>query len=356
MKATLLAILLALALAAPAQAASMRAENLRVDYQTDPTGIDDRTPSLSWQLTSNEPSRAQQAYQVRVSEHPAGHAGGHVLWDSGKVSSADSVGVSYDGPALASRQKLYWSVRVWDGQGGPSPWAKPASWEMGLLERGDWRGRWIADPESIEKKTEPLVIRFPARTARFLRMDVTRLGLPLQEGWPDPVSRLQFAEIEAYGGGQLRSRGAGVTASESYTVGGVWEPRWLTDGTLDSNRDPRGYTSFERHGQDTSDRPIWLQIDLGQMTSIDELRLYPRTDTLTPERRTANFPEDFTLSSRTDAAGAWERVPPRHGPGGPAAAAADRGHAAAGARLRARPSRSAARGCTRPGSASSSRG
>jgi alpha-L-rhamnosidase len=299
MKTMLLAILLALLVVAPAQAGSMRAENLRVDYQSDPVGIDDRTPSLSWQLGSRAPGQRQRAYQVRV----FGHSG--VLWDSGKVASDDSIGVPYGGPALSSRQRLSWSVRVWGERGGPSRWAKPASWEMGLLENGDWQARWIADPASIEKPTPPLVIRFPERQARHLRIDVTRLGLPLKEGWPDPVSRLQFAEVEAYGGGALRSRGAAVTASESYTVGGVWEPRFVTDGTLDSNRDPRGYTSFERHGQDTSARPIWLELDLGHVTAIDELRLYARTDTLTPERRTANFPEDFTVSSRNDAAQPW---------------------------------------------------
>ena len=79
---------------------------------------------------------------------------------------------------------------------------------MGLLQRADWRARWIADPEAVERPTEPLVIRFPARQARYLRLDVTRLGAPLKEGWPDPVSRLQLAELEAYGGGELRSRDA----------------------------------------------------------------------------------------------------------------------------------------------------
>ena len=152
------------------------------------------------------------------------------------------------------------------------------------------------------------MIRFAEREARYLRLDVTRLGLPLKEGWPDPVSRLQLSELEAWGGGELRSRGAAASASECYCVGGVWEPRWLTDGTRDSDRDPRGYTSYERHGQDTADRPIWLQLDLGSVQRIDEIRMYPRTDTLTPDRRTANFPEDFTLSTRTDATAPWSEA------------------------------------------------
>jgi alpha-L-rhamnosidase len=306
----LTAAAVALALAAPAQASSLRAEHLRTGYMTDPLGIDDRAPTLSWELRTGTPGAEQRAYQVRVMEQHGDARGGRVVWDSGRVASGESAGVPYDGPALGSRDELAWTVRVWDDRGGPdpSPWAEPARFEMGLLERSDWKARWIADPASLKQPTEPLVIRFAEREARYLRLDVTRLGLPLKEGWPDPVSRMQLSELEIYGGGQLRSRGAAASASECYCVGGVWEPRWLTDGTRDSDRDPRGYTSYERHGQDTADRPVWIDIDLGSVQRIDEVRMYPRTDTLTPDRRTANFPEDFTLSTRTDAASPWSEA------------------------------------------------
>jgi len=299
-------LLLALAaLIAPAAAAdddrALRPIDLRVGHMTDPLGIDDTAPTLSWRLESDEPDQLQRAYQVRVED------GDRIVWDSGRVESSESAGVPYRGPALRSRQRLRWSVRVW-GDHGLSDWSRPARWEMGLLERSDWQARWVADPDSLEQPTEPAVIRFPARATRFLRLDVTRLGKPLKEGWPEPVSRLQLAELEAYGGGTLRSRGTAATASESYTVAGVWEPRFLTDGTLDSNRDPRGYTSYERHEQDLGDRPIWLEIDLGAVVGIDEVRLYARTDTLTPDRHTANFPEDFTLQTRTDPTGEWSEA------------------------------------------------
>jgi alpha-L-rhamnosidase len=302
MRTLLAALVAALAVAAPAQASTLRVGELRADHLAGPMGIGDARPDLSWQITAPGHDVRQTAYQIRVSSD------GRRIWDSGKVQSADSIGVPYAGPALQSRERLSWTVRVWGEHGGSSPWAKDASFELGLLDRSDWKGRWVADPLSIEKPTPPAVIRFPERRARYLRLDVTRLGLPLKEGWPDPVSRLQFSELEAYGGGKLLSGGAGVTASECYCVGGVWEPKWVTDGTTDSNRDPRGYTSYERHGQDTSDRPIWLEIDLGSVRTVDELRLYARTDTLTPDRRTANFPEDFRLSTREDTGAAWSEA------------------------------------------------
>jgi alpha-L-rhamnosidase len=292
--------LAALALPAAAQAGpkNIEATDLRVNYLKDPVGIDDTTPSMSWLLQSRFRDQAQRAYQVRVTSE------GRTIWDSGRVESADSVSVPYGGPPLESRQQLEWSVRVWGEKGGVSAWAEPARWEMGLLDSADWQAHWVADPATLDQPTGPLVITFPARETRYLRLDVTRLGEPIKEGWPEPVSRLQLAELEVYGGGTLRSRGAAVTASESYTVGGAWEPRFITDGTLDSDRNPRGYTSYHRFQQDL-DEPIWLELDLGEVMTIDEVRLYPRTDHLSVNGRTANFPEDFAIQTRTDSSAPW---------------------------------------------------
>ncbi|HTE60721.1 MAG TPA: family 78 glycoside hydrolase catalytic domain, partial [Solirubrobacteraceae bacterium] len=304
-RSTIAALCLLAALAAPAaagaQSGKLQVTDLRVGHVTDPVGIDDERPTLSWKLESDARDQVQRAYQVRVTDDRG------VVWDSGRVKSADSAGVPYGGPRLRSRQQLEWTVRVW-GDRGVSSWAPTARWEMGLLDRSDWRGHWVTDPHSLDRPTEPAVIRFPARAVRYLRLDVTRLGKPIKEGFPTPVSRLQLAELEAYGDGELRSRGAAAAASESYTVAGAWEPRFLTDGTRDSNRNPRGYTSYERTEQELGDRPIWLEIDLGAVTRIDELRLYARTDALTADKQTANFPEDFAVLTRTDPSAAWSEA------------------------------------------------
>jgi alpha-L-rhamnosidase len=202
---------------------------------------------------------------------------------------------------LESRQRLSWRVRVWDEHDRPSEWSPRAGWEMGLLDAQDWHAHWITDPAIIPQPQQPLVIRFPAQQLRFFRLDATRLGLPLKEGpWPDPVYRLQFAEVQVYGGGTLLSQGKPVTASEAYTAPGSWGPQYLTDGTLNSDTDPRGYSSLERH-QQVLDTSIWVEIDLGDTVTADEVRLYPRTDTHTPDGRIANFPQDFTLQTRIGA-------------------------------------------------------
>jgi hypothetical protein len=55
------AALALLGAAAPAAASSLRADELRVDYLTNPAGIDDRTPSLSWELHAHGRERRQRA-------------------------------------------------------------------------------------------------------------------------------------------------------------------------------------------------------------------------------------------------------------------------------------------------------
>jgi Bacterial alpha-L-rhamnosidase 6 hairpin glycosidase domain/Alpha-L-rhamnosidase N-terminal domain/Bacterial alpha-L-rhamnosidase concanavalin-like domain/Bacterial alpha-L-rhamnosidase C-terminal domain len=120
--------------------------DLRVDYASNPLGIDDAHPSLSWQLRADQNDERQTAYRVLVASEPGGLVPGRAdVWDSGRVESSASVGVQYAGPALQSQHRYYWTVEVWDATGRPSGWATSARWEMGLLQPSDWRGaQWIS--------------------------------------------------------------------------------------------------------------------------------------------------------------------------------------------------------------------
>jgi len=278
--------------AAPATP-GLRPIDLRVDHLRSPLGIDDTTPTLSWRFAPGPRDQAPTAYQIKVT-------GDGLLWDSGKVRGS-AVSAVYAGRPLRSRQRVSWRVRVWDAQGRPSPWSEPSSWEMGLLDAGDWTASWIGHPDWNEPEPNPVTITFPARTARYVRLEVSRLGLPLKEGWPYKVSRLQLAEIVVADGdaGENLALHAPVTASETYTAPGQWEPQAATDGSLTSESAPFGYTSLEHQEQDLA-TPIWVQVDLGAERRFDRVVLYPRTDTLTDDGKTANFPEDFTVRTSSD--------------------------------------------------------
>jgi alpha-L-rhamnosidase len=134
-------ILIILVLASVAFAAPV---HLRCEYLQNPLGIDSASPHLSWQSDNTERNWKQAAYEILVSSSDdALRAGKSDIWDSGKVASSESVGIAYHGPALESRTRYYWKVRVWDGVGQVSESTETAWWELGLLHPSDWKAKWI---------------------------------------------------------------------------------------------------------------------------------------------------------------------------------------------------------------------
>lgn len=118
--------------------------HLLTDYRENPLGIDDPAPRLSWQSDNTERNWRQSAYQILVASSPENLRNGSAdVWDSGRQNSSESVDIAYAGPALQSRKRYYWTVRVWDANGQQLQAAEPAWWEMGLLAKSDWSARWI---------------------------------------------------------------------------------------------------------------------------------------------------------------------------------------------------------------------
>ncbi len=97
---------------------------LRCEYLTNPLGIDEVAPRLSWIVESPERGERQSAYQILVASSPELLAAGQGdLWDSGKVSSDATAQIVYGGAALTSRQGCYWKVRSWNKDGIVSAWS-----------------------------------------------------------------------------------------------------------------------------------------------------------------------------------------------------------------------------------------
>lgn len=132
------------ALAGLAGAAFATPVHLRCEYLNNPLGIDASTPHLSWQSDSSTRNWKQAAFQLLVtSSQDRLQSGQADVWDSGKIASDESVGIAYKGPALESRKRYYWKVRVWDTVGNVSESVEEAWWEMGLLHPSDWSAKWI---------------------------------------------------------------------------------------------------------------------------------------------------------------------------------------------------------------------
>ncbi len=142
---------LALTAALPLVAFAQRGQNmtvseLRCEYLESPLAIDTREPRLSWQVDSKTRGARQTAYHVIVATTAAGLAANKGdLWDTGKVTSNETIQIVYQGKPLQSRQRCFWKVRVWDQNGQPSGWSETAQWSMGLMEPADWSAKWVGD-------------------------------------------------------------------------------------------------------------------------------------------------------------------------------------------------------------------
>src|SRR6185503_18089399 len=127
---------------------------LRVEYQTNPVTIDSPKPRLSWQVRDERRGSVQTSYQIQVARTERELQASRLVWDSGKVNSAQSIQCVYEGTPLQSAQRYYWHVRVWDVTGQASSWSATSSWEMGLLQPSDWKANWI-EPDLKEDVSLP---------------------------------------------------------------------------------------------------------------------------------------------------------------------------------------------------------
>jgi alpha-L-rhamnosidase len=112
---------------------------LQCEYVQNPLGLDVPTPHFSWKSDNTERNWKQSAYQVLVSSSAEKLAAGTAdVWDSGKVSSSESVGIAYGGPKLISKTRYFWRVRVWDAAGSRSQSAELAWWKR-VFSKADWQ-------------------------------------------------------------------------------------------------------------------------------------------------------------------------------------------------------------------------
>jgi alpha-L-rhamnosidase len=127
-----------------ARSERVKVVGLKADHLDSPLGLENRHPLLSWRIKSAERNVSQSAYRIRVASSQTAIENGRAdVWDSGKVLSRRSFEIRYDGKALASRQRCWWRVEVWDNHGKAFESA-PDAWEMGLLNRDDWSAQWLA--------------------------------------------------------------------------------------------------------------------------------------------------------------------------------------------------------------------
>lgn len=116
--------------------AQVKVDQLLTENLQNPESVENTTPRFSWKLNTTQPNTTQTAYEITVL------SGNKTLWNSGKVSSDQSIFVPYSGTALQSGDKYTWKVRVWDNKQKASSWSTPAYFRLALT-KADWKAKWI---------------------------------------------------------------------------------------------------------------------------------------------------------------------------------------------------------------------
>ncbi len=135
-KRILAGLLIAFSFIAQAQ---VKINNLKVEYQTAPLGLDEAHPRFSWQMESPVRGEKQSAYRIVVQDET-----GRKVWDSKKQNSSSSLGITYSGEALKAKTAYRWTLEVWNGKNVKT--SQEANFETGLMNPSfdAWKGaEWI---------------------------------------------------------------------------------------------------------------------------------------------------------------------------------------------------------------------
>lgn len=203
---------------------------LTTEQLTEPLGLGEPRPRLSWKLRSARRGAAQSGYRITAALREADlDDPGRLIWDSGRRDSHDTLLVPWDGPVLQSATRYHWRVETWD-ENGATAGSERTWFETGLLHREDWTAVWIGrdpvtlppvDPPTDEERSfpdpaaAPLYLRHafdlaerPARarlyaTARGVyepSLNGERVGdRELAPGWTEYHRRLQYQTYDVTG-------------------------------------------------------------------------------------------------------------------------------------------------------------
>ena len=118
--------------------------DLRCALLSNPLGIDNTKPALSWKISLSSNGIRQSAYQILAASSPELlNEQKADLWNTGKVNSDHSQWIQYAGKSLQSRSIVYWKVKIWDGENKISNWSSIAKFTVGILTASEWKAKYI---------------------------------------------------------------------------------------------------------------------------------------------------------------------------------------------------------------------
>lgn len=141
-----MALLCLVSYAEATAAPALQPAKLTCEYLQNPLGIATTAPRFSWTLTGDGQNQWQSAYEIVVRD-----PGKNIVWQTGKVNSAENLHITYAGKALEPFSRYTWQVKVYDQDGRASAWSLPQWFETAS---SDWTAQWIGDGSRQFEKDE----------------------------------------------------------------------------------------------------------------------------------------------------------------------------------------------------------
>jgi alpha-L-rhamnosidase len=221
-------------------------KDLTVEHKKNPVGIDVLQPRFSWKISGTGNDILQTAYSIKVATDQK-FSSAKTVWQSGKISSDESVLLAYQGPSLKSGQKYFWQVKIWDNKGKESKWSETAYWEMGLLSPSDWKAKWIEmegdtnryspSPHfrkefSINKTVSKAVVYVTSHGFYELHLNGGKVGdQVLAPGWTSYGKRLQYQVYDVTGQVVKGNNAIGAVLGDGWYRGTLaWGDNWAIYG------------------------------------------------------------------------------------------------------------------------------
>lgn len=188
-------------------AGNIKPYHLLCEMQLEPLGIETNEPSLSWKLSSPARNQYQSAYQVLVADNPEQlkkNTGNY--WNSGKITSSQSLHIIYNGKKLLSAKKYYWQIRVWDKTNTPSLWSSIASWQMGLSQQSYWQdASWVGldKMETAQRLAQGIPFTMEWQNKKIENFPVNNHAMPIFRKEISVKKKIQSASAFVCGLGQF---------------------------------------------------------------------------------------------------------------------------------------------------------
>ena len=129
-------------------------DKMEVNELNSPIGLDDQNPNFSWKINCDCYDLKQTHYQIKVSTDKF-DSEKNLIWNSGKIESSNSIRIKYNGSSLKYDTNYYWQITIWTNKNNSSIKSNISSWSTGLMEKRNWKKKWIAveDKDNTKKNS-----------------------------------------------------------------------------------------------------------------------------------------------------------------------------------------------------------